>query len=216
MRIEIRSDSVILDGYVNVTQRLSRELRSPRGKFVEEIMPRTFERALMKTSNVDLLFNHDTNRKLGSIAEGNLDLREDNIGLRATAEVHDAEIIEKAKKGELRGWSFGMHVLRDAWETRSDGIHKRTVEEIDVSEVSILDRQPAYYAPSIEARSDGESILNETRIEEFEAKIEDKVEKTEEPKKVEKREESKAPEPFYYTNLENELTLLSLQGASNK
>ena len=85
MRIELRSDSVILDGYVNVTQRESRILPSPRGKFVEEIKPRTFERALMNNRSVDLLFNHDRSRKLGSTSEGNLELREDNVGLRATA-----------------------------------------------------------------------------------------------------------------------------------
>ena len=30
MRIEIRSDHVLLDGYINVTQRESRELSSPK------------------------------------------------------------------------------------------------------------------------------------------------------------------------------------------
>lgn len=210
MRIELRNDSVILDGYVNVTNRLSRALPSPRGKFVEEIMPRTFERALMKNPKVDLLFNHDKNRKLGSTTEGNLDLREDNIGLRATAEVRDAAVIEKAKKGELRGWSFGFHVIKDEWETRADGIHKRSVEEIDLAEVSILDITPAYLATSIESRNgEDESILNETRTEQFEAKIEDNTQKIEEPKKKEKRD---IPQPFYLENLENELTLLKLKG----
>ena len=108
MRIELRSDSVILDGYVNVTQRESRILPSPRGNFVEEIKPRTFERALMKTDSVDLLFNHDPSRKLGSTKEGNVQLREDNVGLRATATVTDSAVMEKARKGELRGWSLAL------------------------------------------------------------------------------------------------------------
>ena len=59
MRIELRSDSVIFDGYVNVTLRESRILPSPTRQIVEEIRPRAFERALMKTESVDLLFNHD-------------------------------------------------------------------------------------------------------------------------------------------------------------
>jgi uncharacterized protein len=210
MRIELRSNSVILDGYVNVTNRLSKELPSPRGKFVEQIMPHTFERALMKNSNVDLLFNHDKSRKLGSTSEKNLDLREDNIGLRATAEVRDADIIEKARKGELRGWSFGFHVIKDEWETRADGTHKRSVEEIDLAEVSILDISPAYSATSIEARQGEESILNETRSESFQATIEDNSQKIEEPKKQEEKREN--PQPFYFANLDNELTLLQLRG----
>lgn len=222
MRIELRSDSVVLDGYVNVTQRESRELSSPQGKFVEQIKPRTFERALQKADSVDLLFNHDTNRKLGSTKEGNLDLREDNIGLRATATVTDTEIMDKAKKGELRGWSFAFSAIKDAWEKRADGMQKRTVEELDLYEVSILDVTPAYIATSIEARGEEVNVLTETRTEDFEAKIEDNSSKTEDktknPEETKKQEETrKKPEPFYFEHLEKELTLLQLKGGnSNK
>ena len=217
MRIEIRSDSVILDGYVNVTLRESRILPSPRGRFVEEIKPKTFERSLMKNSSVDLLFNHDRSRKLGSTKEGNLELREDNVGLRAIATVTDEVVIDKARKGELRGWSFGFAVLKDMWITRDDGIHKRSVEELDLFEVSVLDKTPAYVATSIEARGEDESSLTETRIEEFEAKIVDSSPKTED--KTEKLEETNQqnekrvnPELFYFEHLEKELTLLQLKG----
>ena len=132
MRIELRSDSVVLDGYVNVTLRESRILPSPRGQFVEEIKPRTFERALMKNDSIDLLFNHDRGRKLGSTKEGNLELREDNVGLRAIATVTDSEVMEKARAGELRGWSFGFSSLKDEWTTKTDGMQKRTIEEMDL------------------------------------------------------------------------------------
>ena len=57
---------------------------------------------------MDLLFNHDKNRNLGSIENGNLELYEDNIGLRAIATVTDEQVIKKAKNKELRGWSFGF------------------------------------------------------------------------------------------------------------
>jgi uncharacterized protein len=219
MRIELRSDSVVLDGYVNVTQRESRVLPSPRGKFVEEIMPRTFERALMKTESVDLLFNHDRHRKLGSTKDGNLELREDNVGLRAIATVTDTEVMEKAKKGELRGWSFGFSVLKDTWKNREDGLQKRVVEELDLYEVSVLDKTPAYIATSIEARGEEDSTLTETRAEEFQAKVEDNTTKTEDkPKKPEEtnsqEETRKNPEPYYYENLEKELTLLQLKGGN--
>lgn len=209
MRIELRSDSVILDGYVNTVNRESRVLPSPKGRFVEEIMPKTFERALQKNNSVDLLFNHDRNRKLGSTKEGNLELREDNIGLRATATVYDSEVMEKARKGELRGWSFGFAAVKDTWKTREDGMQKRILEEIELFEVSILDRAPAYIATSIEARGE-EEVLNEMRSEEFEAKIEDNSEKTTEPKKQEENRE--VPEPYYFENLDHEKTLMQLRG----
>ena len=251
MRIELRSDSVILDGYVNVTSRESRELPSPKGRFVEEIMPRTFERALQKTDSVDLLFNHDRNRKLGSTKSGELQLNEDNVGLRAIATITDEAVMEKAKNGELRGWSFGFASLRDQWSTRNDGMQKRTVEEIDLYEVSVLDKTPAYIATSLEVRGENESLYTEIRNEEFQANIEDKSSKTEdktdkttktnideekkktldedskkasneernasseeEKKKGSKQEKRESPEPYYFENLEQELTLLQLRGGN--
>jgi HK97 family phage prohead protease len=218
MRIELRSDSVILDGYVNVTQRESRILPSPRGNFVEEIKPRTFERALMKTDSVDLLFNHDPARKLGSTKEGNVQLREDNVGLRATATVTDSAVMEKARKGELRGWSFGFAVIKDEWKQREDGMQKRFVEDIDLFEISVLDITPAYIATSIEARGEDKAILTETRSEEFKATIEDSAEtghksdKTDENTRQEEKRETPIPEPHYYENLANEISVMQLKG----
>ena len=219
MRIELRSDSVVLDGYVNVTLRESRILPSPRGQFVEEIKPRTFERALMKNDSIDLLFNHDRGRKLGSTKEGNLELREDNVGLRAIATVTDSEVMEKARAGELRGWSFGFASLKDEWSTKADGMQKRSIEEMDLFEVSVLSKTPAYIATSIESRGEDDSILTEMRSEDFQAKIEDNSSKTED--KTEKQEETKKqeesrkmPEPHYFEHLEKEAILLQLKGGN--
>jgi uncharacterized protein len=208
MRIEIRSDHVLLDGYVNVTQRESRELSSPRGPFVEQIMSRTFEKALMANPNVDLLFNHNESRKLGSTVTGELELREDNIGLRAIAKVTDTEIIAKARNNELLGWSFGFQSLKDSWENRENAVPKRTIEEMYLGEVSILDRVPAYIATSIESRSGDKSIVAETRGMEFSAKFEDNSEPKTEPKQEEKRE---APD---FSSFEKEIEFLKLKGVS--
>lgn len=76
--------------------------------------------------------NHDYSRELGS-TKTNLQLFEDNIGLRAIAEITDAEVIEKAKKGELRGWSFGF-IERAAKEEDTDsGLKRRFVEDMRMS-----------------------------------------------------------------------------------
>lgn len=170
MRIEIRSDSVILDGYVNAVGRDSRPVMTPRGKCIEQIEPRAFEKALNKADNVDILLNHDKNRKLGSTKEGNLELFEDNIGLRAIATVTDPEVIEKAKKKKLKGWSFGQYVNKDRIEERSDDIPRRYVEDLDLLEVSIIDDRlnPVYTATSVEMRAD-EEVVNEQRGNEFRA-----------------------------------------------
>ena len=200
MKIEIRNDSVLLDGYVNAVARDSRPIPSVKGKFVEQVMPKTFERALMKAENVDLLLNHDKNRKLGSIKEGNLELFEDNIGLRAICTVFDEEVIKKAKNNELRGWSFGFYINKDHWEEK-DGIQRRYL--LELNEVSILDntRVPAYIATSIETR-EGQDIVKETRGEEFKAVIEDKSQK----------EEKRENKTIDYSQYEKEIDFLKMKG----
>ncbi|GAB6470136.1 HK97 family phage prohead protease [Bacillus cereus] len=165
MKIEVRGNQVILDGYVNVVDRESRMLPSPRGYFKEKIVPKAFEKALKKAKNVDLLFNHDKNRKLGSIENGNLELYEDNIGLRAIATVTDEQVIEKARNQELRGWSFGFVSEKDSWEEGESGVQKRSIEELELLEVSILDMTPAYVATSIETRGENTAMI-EMRSEE--------------------------------------------------
>lgn len=170
MRIEIRSDSVLLDGYVNAVARDSKPIITPHGKCVEQIEPRAFEKALERAENVDLLLNHNKDRKLGSIKDGNLQLFEDNIGLRAICTVTDVEVIQKARENKLRGWSFGQYVNKDRLEERADSIPRRYVEDLDIFEVSIIDDKlsPCYTATSIEQRAN-EEVISEQRGDEFRA-----------------------------------------------
>ncbi len=171
MRIEVRSDSVLLDGYVNATGKDSKPIPSPRGKFIEQIKPEAFQKSLEKRKNVDLLLNHDKKRKLGSTSEGNLELFEDGIGLRAICTVKDSETVQKAREGKLRGWSFGFYPEKDSWIDQ-DGTQKRFIEELDLFEVSIIDdtRTPAYVGTSIEMR-DNKEILVEERTLDVEVRV---------------------------------------------
>ena len=107
---------------------------------------------------MDLLFNHNAQRKLGSTSEGNLQLYEDNVGLRAIATITDAEVIEKAKNNELRGWSFGFIAKSDEWK-EEDHIQKRYVNAMELREISILDCEPAYVATSVEVRGEQPSFI---------------------------------------------------------
>lgn len=202
MKIEIRGNKVKLDGYVNVPMRESRVLPSPKGPFIEKIEPKVFERALQRAEDVELLFNHDKSKKLGSIKQGNLELQEDNIGLRAIATITDDEIVEKAKNNKLKGWSFGFIANKDEWEEGKDGIQRRTIKDLDLLEVSILDKTPAYIATSVEVRND-KSVIAEQRNEEFTATVE----------KIEEQRENKPQEKaFDFSIYEKELEILKLKG----
>lgn len=210
MRIEIRNDSVLLDGYVNAVARDSRPIPSIKGKFIEQIEPRAFQNALDRTDNVDLLLNHDENKKLGSTSEGNLQLFEDNIGLRAICTVKDADVIEKAKNNQLRGWSFGFYANKDKWEDTTEGIQRRCVQDLDLFEVSIIDNTmlPAYTATSIEMR-DNKEVVAEKRSNDFKAVIVD--ESVKETKKDEKKEDEKRVIEIDYSIYEKQIEMLKLK-----
>lgn len=207
MRIEIRNDSVILDGYVNAVKRDSRPIPSQRGKFIEQIEERAFQNALDRAQNVDLLLNHDANKHLGSTKEGNLELFEDNIGLRAICTVTDTEVIEKAKNKQLRGWSFGFYTNKDRWEDIEGNMQRRYVEDLDIFEVSIIDntKTPAYIATSIEQR-DNKEVVTENRCNDFKAITIDET-----TEKINVEEEKEEREVIDYSLYEKEIELLKLK-----
>lgn len=169
MKIEVRNDKVIIDGYVNAVDRFSKVLYDKKGKFIEKIMPTVFRRALEKNDSVKVLLNHDYDIELANTKDGTANLYEDNIGLRAIVEITNPKVIEKAKKKKLRGWSFGFACNKDEEIINNDGLRERSVRDIDLFEVSIIDDKkiPAYIGTSIEMR-DGNPKIVEYRDEEFE------------------------------------------------
>lgn len=159
MRINVRADSVEIEGYVNAVERKSKPLWSRIGRFVERICKGAFKRALERNNNVRILLNHD--RDLGGTADGNLELNEDNIGLHARATITDPDVVEKARNGDLVGWSFGFYDREVEQKTDEDGYPLRNVRELDLEEVSILDNTttPAYDGTLVAVRSDESSIF---------------------------------------------------------
>lgn len=164
MQIEIRSNNeAVISGYVNAVERDSRIM--PKGKgatavrsFVERVRAGTFDKAIKRGTPIELRFNHD---KIIGDTTKNLELYEDNIGLYARAIISDTEVIEKAQRGELRGWSFGFIAEGETWDKEGE-LDRRTLEDIDLKEVSILDKTPAYFGTSVEVRGE-ESNVFETR-----------------------------------------------------
>jgi len=157
MRIELRNDSVLLDGYVNAVARDSNPMLNDQGeRFVEQIVPKTFQRAIEKTDEIFCLLDHIENRVLGSTKQGNIELWEDNIGLRAICEITDSEVIDKARAEKLRGWSFGFEMIKAREEPAGENLKRRFVEDLNLLEVSIIDDHaiPAYSGTSIETRAD--------------------------------------------------------------
>lgn len=167
MRIELRADSVLIEGYVNAVARDSRPMRDKGTgqRFVEQIVPGAFKRALER-NDVDLLLDHDESRKLGS-TQTNLELSEDAIGLKARAEITDPEVIQKARDKKLRGWSFGFYERDANEEELPNGMKRRYIEDMELAEVSLIDERkiPCYAGTSIETRAEGKEILTAEPLE---------------------------------------------------
>lgn len=173
MKIEVREDSVHITGYVNAIERYSKPIReSLKGQirtFIERIKAGVFNTALKRNDDVKVLLNHNHERVLATTKDGSAKLEEDNIGLRAEVTITDKEVVEKAREGKLVGWSFGFYANSDELGTEGE-TETRTVTDLDLIEVSILDdtKSPAYYGTSIEARSEGEKMLEyRTTMEEI-------------------------------------------------
>lgn len=171
MNIRITNDSVEVDGYVNAIERLSKPLNTRMGKFVERIKKGAFKRAIERNNNIHILLNHDWDKDLGSTKDGNLELTEDNIGLRARAIITDPETIKKAKNGDLVGWSFGF-TDRDVDTHDEDGLRTRDVKDLDLYEVSLLDRTktPAYDGTLVSVRDDNNILHGDICITEIETR----------------------------------------------
>lgn len=172
MKINVRQNTVEISGYVNAVERNSKPLMSRIGQFIERICKGAFKKAINRNNDIHILLNHNWERDLGSTKEGNLELVEDNIGLFARATINDPEVVEKARNGDLVGWSFGF-ADREVQNSLENGIPTRAVKDLDLYEVSILDktRSPAYEGTLITARSEtneihfrGDDFIDEVNI----------------------------------------------------
>ena len=172
MNIRVTKNSVELDGYVNAVERLSKPLKDRLGEFVERVKVGAFRRALERADDVRILLNHDWSRDLGGIKDGNLELHEDAIGLHARATITDKEVVEQARRGELRGWSFGF-TDRDVEQGEENGMIVRNVKDLDLYEVSLINRSkvPAYDGTLVAVRTADDKSMNISEVIESELNL---------------------------------------------
>lgn len=161
LKIQLRNDRVHISGYVNAVDRFSRPIKDESGLFfIEKISPGAFQRALNRAGSVDVKLNHE--RTLTSTKDSSITLREDSIGLYFDGDITDPEVIENARARKLRGWSFGFVPIRKTEEeSRRAGIaYERQVDELDITEVSIINerKMPCYEGTSIRVRAEENEV----------------------------------------------------------
>lgn len=171
MLVEIRADGAHITGYVNVTGKKSRPVLTPHGKCIEIIEERAFADAIDRAGDVSVTVDHDKTHIYANTSSNTLTLKEDAIGLHADVLITDQNIIELAKKGKIRGWSFGMYNVVDALEQRADEIPIRHVKKLDLDHITlVVNKRPIYSATSVELRADVETDI-ETRSHEDEVEL---------------------------------------------
>ena len=145
--IEVREDEetggMLFEGYAAVFDSPSEPL-----PFIERIAKGAFRGSLKQRNDIKMLWNHDTGQILGSTRAGNLELREDERGLKVRAHLPNTTLgrdtAELLRSKIVDSMSFGFSVPREGDEWNSDGT-ERTLKAVRLHEVSLV-VNPAYSA----------------------------------------------------------------------
>jgi HK97 family phage prohead protease len=125
------------------------------GGFTETIRPGAFAASLAANADVRCLVDHSDDQLLGRTRSGTLRLFEARAGLAFEIDLPDTtlgrDVYELAQRGDLSGCSFGFTVPTggDAWPAANT----RELRSVNLAEISILHRLPAYDQTSVSARA---------------------------------------------------------------
>jgi uncharacterized protein len=124
------------------------------GDFVETVAPSAFTDVLKAKRDILALADHDPTKVLGRTGSGTLRLSVDQRGLAFELDLPDTQagrdIQALATRGDLGGMSFGFMIPKGGDHWRGN---KRTLNRIDLREISVVSAWPAYEGTSATLRS---------------------------------------------------------------
>lgn len=136
------------------------------GGFTEIIAPGAFAAALGADADVRALLNHDSTLLLGRTKSSTLTLTDSPEGLRYRLKLPNTtagnDLAEQVSRGDLEATSFGFCCHKESWAVADDGTTIRTLQEVELFEVSPTG-DPAYPDASVALRSIPDEIRS--RIE---------------------------------------------------
>src|SRR5262245_47672849 len=122
------------------------------GNFTETIAPGAFAATLKERDDILALLDHDPSKVLARTRSGTLRLSEDKQGLAFDLDVPATtignDVLALAERGDIGGASFAFTVKSDKW----DG-ERRTLEAVELHEVSVVSAWPAYEGTIVQARA---------------------------------------------------------------
>jgi len=124
--------------------------------FNERIAKGAFARALSEKQDVRALVDHQSEKIIGRTTAGTLDLAENSKGLKTVIRPPDTQvgrdIVTSVGRGDVDQMSFAFRVVKESWEDHKDGTSTRTLEDVDLFDVSVV-TYPAYPDTSVAVRS---------------------------------------------------------------
>jgi HK97 family phage prohead protease len=130
------------------------DARTAIADFTESIAAGAFKASLARGDDVLGLVDHDPGRLLARTRSRTLRLAEDDKGLRFELDVPDTQLgrdtLALVERGDIGGASFGFMVPKDG--DRWQGT-ERTLTNVDLVDVSIVNSFPAYPQTTVSARS---------------------------------------------------------------
>lgn len=203
---EETNDSLVVEGYVNETNKWSLPMRSKKGPFIETIVPGAFKKALKRNTDIHFLAEHDSKKILSSTRNNSLTLSEDEKGLKMKATIsktsYGKDYYQLIKDGILGNMSFGFRVIKDSWVQNSKGVLERSISDLDLFEVSVV-TNPAYPTSSISAR--GLDLVEEVDVPEIKEETMEENRNTEEKEIKQEEKEDRA----YVSSIWSKRDLLS-------
>lgn len=137
--------------------KMSNELRTMSGDtFFEVILPTATKQSI---ANNDILAfkEHNPEMLLGRKSAGTLSLEQRNDGLYVKINVpntsYGRDTMESAKRGDLKGFSFGFNKPVARTYTNKDNMKIREISSMDLREVSVVS-SPAYNDTTLAVRSE--------------------------------------------------------------
>lgn len=157
--------TMTVSGYVNKTEQFSNVLGMTK-KFVEKIAKGAFTRAIQNSKrDIDFLAEHQKEKILSSTRNDSLILREDDEGLFMEATITPTswgkDTYTLINSQIYKNMSFGFRTIKDSWKPTASGVHERTIEELELFEVSVV-KDPAYSQSTIAAR--GIDLIEDVQI----------------------------------------------------
>lgn len=165
-----------IEGYAAIFSDEYTKLKDRWGDcFYEKISPGAFLKTLNdKTRDKFMLINHDWNKVVGR-TNSNLELEEDNKGLRFSLEVPNTtdgnDLLENVRLGLVKGCSFGFNIVNQKTRWDDDWNFYRDITEVDLFEITATPI-PAYSDTEISCRSEELSNISIKEMREKEKNLE--------------------------------------------